>query len=389
MTINKRNLIIFITLLILVAGILVFFYFSNSKDDKTEQTVSWNDGNWSIFRGNPQLTGFVDEKMGENLVVKWTLPLDDAIVSTPVIADGILYTISQSGSIYAISLEKQSILWKKVIDDGFEASPILKDGFLYIGSLSGIFFKIDISDGSIIWKKDIGTRIAGSANFLLSEIERIFFGCYDSHFYALNTKNGEIVTKIKVKSYINGAPAVNNNDLAFGSCDGNLYLVDGVIGKEKAAYKFGNYIAGSPVIHGNSVTAATYDGTVKSFDLKTNKLAWKWNAPSDEGFISSPATDGKTLVQGNKDGSIYALNAENGNFKWDFKTGDAVEASALIIGDKVCVGSTDGYFYILNLAEGKEIQSFALLGIPVSAASWYKSFVYVITDNGFVYCIGD
>ena len=109
MIFNKRNILILIIFLVIVAGVLVVLYFSCTNEDMSKQKKSWNGDDWSIFRGNPQLTGFVNVKTGNEFTIKWTLALDDAFVSTPVIADGILYTASQSGTIYAVSLENRSI----------------------------------------------------------------------------------------------------------------------------------------------------------------------------------------------------------------------------------------------------------------------------------------
>lgn len=358
------------------------------KKSSSQNIQAWNSEDWPIARGNPSLTAFVDVKMPDKISIKWTFKFDDVLLSSPVIAKGILYAAAQSGSIYAFSLETKSLLWKIQIDDSFESSPLYRNGFLYLGSFSGIFFKIDAKDGSILWKKEIGTRIAGSANFLPNDSSTVFFGSYDSRFYALDTKSGKIRHSFAAKNYINGSPAARGGMLAFGSCDGNLYLIKGSAVKTEKVYDFGNYIAGSPVFHDNQVTAAAYNGTVKSYNTLNHKLLWEWEASSEEGFIASPATDGKSIVIGNKDGAFYALDAASGRLNWEFATGGGIEASAVIIGDKVFCGAGDGYFYVLNLSSGKEIASFALNGIPYAGAAWYQGNIYCLTDKGVLYCFG-
>ena len=367
--------------------VVLIFSCTKDKTSPADKTAI-KPADWTISRGSPQLTGYADAELNGEIKIKWTMDLDDVMISAPVISDGILYAASQNGSVYAVLLENRTVKWKKTFEDSFESSPVFLDNSLYLGSLGGLFFRLDSLDGSVVWQAEIGTRIAGSANILPADRQFIFFGCYDSGFYSVDTDSGKIRGSLQAESYINGTPAADENILAFGSCDGNLYIADGLKDEKETVFEFGNYIAGSPLIQNGTVTAAAYNGMIKSYDLETKKLLWEWQEPSNGAFVASPSSDGRLIVTGNKNGTVYALDAWSGQLAWEFKCGGGIEASALIAGDKVFIGSADGYLYIIDLNNGKEITSFAMDGIPYSASAWYNGNVYTITDKGVIYCMG-
>jgi len=48
-----------------------------------------------------------------------------------------------------------------------------------------------------------------------------------------------------------------------------------------------------------------------------------------------------------------------------------------------------GSFYIIDVTNGRELQSFILDGAVYSGAAYFDSSVYIITDKGLLYCLGE
>lgn len=71
-------------------------------------------------------------------------------------------------------------------------------------------------------------------------------------------------------------------------------------------------------------------------------------------YLSSPMIFESAVYFGSSDGNVYAVDANTGNLKWKFKTGDVVHATPAIANGTVYVGSWDSNFYALDAATGKE-----------------------------------
>ena len=101
--------------------------------------------------------------------------------------------------------------------------------------------------------------------------------------------------------------------------------------------------------HG-AVCFRNFNGTGFDLEVATGEQRRRFE-PDGPGLhvMSCPPTvvDGVVYV-GNKDGSLYALDAESGAKRWSFKTGDEVYASPAVVGGIVFVASADGNLYALS-----------------------------------------
>ena len=98
---------------------------------------------------------------------------------------------------------------------------------------------------------------------------------------------------------------------------------------------------------------------------------------------------------GSGDGNVYALDAQTGDLKWKFQTGDVVHASPAYADGVVFVGSWDSYFYALDARTGAEKWRFhggedALMHNQVgfqSSAAVVNGVVYVGCRDSNLYAI--
>ena len=112
------------------------------------------------------------------------------------------------------------------------------------------------------------------------------------------------------------------------------------------------------------------------------KQSWTYHSAAN--VISTPATDGKTVVVGNAIGEIEALNLKDGKKKWTYKTKGAIYSSPVIVKDIVIMGSGDKGVYALNMKTGKLVWKYearaAVLGSPLVE----NNLVYIgASDNSF------
>ena len=85
---------------------------------------------------------------------------------------------------------------------------------------------------------------------------------------------------------------------------------------------------------------------------------------------------------------VHALDARTGKARWTFETKDRVDASPVIVGQRVFVGSLDGSLYALDLAGGRQLWHLDT-GSPILASLAVGEGCMVVgTEDGIVYCFG-
>jgi outer membrane protein assembly factor BamB len=342
---------------------------------------------WPIFRGNALMTGVGTAKLPDQLDEKWTFKAGDTIEGAPVVADGVVYFSSLDKHLYALDLATGKQKWKVKLGPA-KASPSLKGGRIYLGDLDGKFYSVNAADGKVIWTFEADGEIQASANF---HGNNIIFGSHDSNLYCLNPE-GKKVWDTKVDGPINAAAAVvGDRTFATGCSDGILHVIDAKDGKELGTIDLGGQAVATAAIVEDRVYLSMVSNQVVAADWKTMKRVWAFEAPTRQmPFYSSAAAVNGLVVAGSRDKKIYAINAKTGKEEWNFVTDGQVDASPVIVGNRVYIGclSNDGNFYVLDLKTGKMIQELNLDSAVTGSVGVGPDCLLVGTDKGTLYCLG-
>jgi outer membrane protein assembly factor BamB len=110
-----------------------------------------------------------DENGNKTLVSApvWSLDLETAVVSDPVLEDGTLYVGTVNGVLYAVDLESHSVKWKFTIEDEVSSiwgTPVLTSDAVFFGDESGNLYAVDKQNGSALWPApfDAGSSLISS-----------------------------------------------------------------------------------------------------------------------------------------------------------------------------------------------------------------------------------
>src|SRR5207302_92531 len=91
---------------------------------------------------------------------------------------------------------------------------------------------------------------------------------------------------------------------------------------------------------------------------------------------------------GCRDRKVHALDRRTGKPAWTFPTKGRVDASPVIVGQRVYAPSLDGSLYVLDLDSGQQVQKLDLgRGIAASPAVADGRLV-IGTIDGVLYCLG-
>jgi|GEM_PF-197734 len=322
---------------------------------------------WPHYRGNAQLHGVSTARLGDAPTLAWRFETQGDILSSPVIASGVVYVGSTDNCIYAIDLQTGAERWKFETKDMVEAPPLVLDGRVYVGSSDFFFYALNASDGALAWKQETRDQILGGANWFRDAAgqTRILVGSYDANVYCFDSAGGPALWSYTTDNYINGSPAIAGNETLFGGCDAALHLVDLETGERTAKIELGEgcQVAGSVALMGDRAYFGHYGNEFLRVDLDGGEIEWRY-AGKRQGFCSSPAIDASHVVFGGRDRHLHCAARADGTPLWKFRTKRKIDSSPVICRDKVVFGSGDGRLYMLSMNDGALVWSYDI-GKPI------------------------
>ncbi len=341
---------------------------------------------WLVARGDALMSGVGNAKLPDTLEQRWTFKTGDAIEGAPVIAGGTAYVASLDKHLYAIDLATGKQKWKVKLSH-LKASPAVKGDRIYVGDLDGKFHCLKTSDGSKIWEFETGGEITSGCNF---HGDNTLIGSHDSTLYCLGA-DGKKIWDFPTDGPVNGSPSVIGDVTFVAGCDSILHVLDAKTGKEIFGVDLGGQAAATAAIAKDRAYVGTMANTVVAVDLKKKALLWTFEAPRrQQPFYASAAITDGIVVTASRDRKVYAIDAATGKEAWSFETPGQVDASPVVVGNRVYVGSLseDGNFYVLDLKTGKKLQELELESGVSGSVGVGPDCIVVGTEKGLLYCLG-
>ena len=165
---------------------------------------------------------------------KWSFFMGwNGFISTPMVANGVLYVASIDGKIYAIEAETGQKKWAFPANGGVYAALTVANGAAYVISIDGIVYAIDTTTGHQKWvfpTKNATGSWEQPPPIVVNGV--LYVASDDSNVYAINTTTGQQKWAAPVDSHGWSLPLVVNNMLYItGSYDGNVYVIDTTTGQ--------------------------------------------------------------------------------------------------------------------------------------------------------------
>lgn len=352
---------------------------------------------WTMFRGNPQRTGYTDLKGDlDSVVLGWKFQALNGIFSSPAVGDldgdGDLEIVvgSEDGNVYALD-DSGKTVWSYKTSKAVRSSPALAD--------LNDDGKLDVVVGTI-----------------------------DGKILALDGRNGRRIWELEFYNVFRSSPLVYdidsdyNQEVAIGSENGTLYALDGESGLEEWTFCTDSGIYSSPAagdLDGDGdveVVVASSGGVIYAL-RHDGTLLWQYNTTSS--VYSTPAladTNNNGLTEvlvGADDGYFYSI--EGGGVKWKRQINGSVRSSPAVADMDndgvldVVVGvaiqrelhgkiqlSENNALYILDGAVGDMKWRFDVGGVPISSSPAVadidrdgKNEVVFGAESGFLYALED
>ena len=342
-----------------------------------------------------------------NLSLAWKYTTDGAVISSPSVANGIVYVGSQDKNIYALGAWDGSLIWKYQTQNAIESSPAVANGKVFTGGDDGYVYCLDAYKGTLYWKTFVNGDLPYTyGSFVLKSSPAVsdgkaYVGSLDGYLYALNENSGNVDWKFNTHGQILSSPAVADGAVYFTSEEsltGVLYKLDAATGaliwKFDLPYEYqftgGTEMLGSPSVAAGLIFASADLRAYYAVNASTGDVAWTFRDPDAMEFIaSSPIYVNGALYIIDKF-SITSLNAANGHTNWSFFTGDELYISPSYADGKIYIVTSQRHIYILDANNnGTKMASYTTPSSSWSSPTIANGRLYVGNHDWNVYCFAD
>ena len=135
-------------------------------------------------------------------------------------------------------------------------------------------------------------------------------------------------------------------------------------------------VYGTPAISNGIVYVGGYNGTLYALDLEDGRDVWDKPVGDGSPIVGGPAVGGGLVVVGSSDGALYAFDAADGSLRWSFPTDNSIWAAPVVSDGKIFFGSMDQRVYALDL-EGQKLWEFATGGAVTAQPLVKDGRVYI------------
>jgi outer membrane protein assembly factor BamB len=355
-----------------------------------------NQGDWPMFRGNPQSTGVATSTLPLELEVLWEFQVPKgAFEGSAAIVENegkkVAYIGDLDGQLISLDLETGEKRWAYEAETGigFSTSPSYHNGKVYIGDLDGLFYCVN-DQGEKVWSFQTNAEISSCANFFEGNV---IVGSQDANLYCLSCETGEVVWKLQADDQIRCTPTIVEGRAFVAGCDGRLHVIDLKQGEELGSVDIQSPTGGSPAALGDSV----YFGTEQAgfFAVRWNKPELKWHFDREKAeddplsaIRSNPAVTENHVIFGAADRVVRSLDPKTKTVNWATTLKTRIETSPVVVGQRVFVASGDGRLHALDLETGKVVMEKEFEGGFMASPSVGFGRMIIASDRGTVYCLG-
>ncbi len=416
---------------ITVALSLMFLTLASvSRADGPAPATGWPT-QWTKYRLDPSNNAVFGDP---SLAVRWTTHSSNVPFTNVTVANGIAYVGAMNNKLIAYDATSGAVLWNAPVNNWIMSDPIVAEGKVFVGSGDRYFHRITLDNGDKGGRgQSILVRGNGSSAFYAFDAQSgkqiweyqtdgenmptaaykdgaIYFVSGDRMLRALRASDGALIWQMNLGSYISMSSLnIVGNILYVGGADPNaIYAIDvttrsmtwskRTTGIEVGGMDDCSMAYDNGLLFSDSVTRLSADGSfgghgIYAFDAATGNLVWSF----DEGDASMiednkcgvpVAYNGVVYVGSPVTKAMYALDQKTGTLLWKTAAGGPVRGGAVIYDGKLYFVNLSGRLFTLDLATGTEIKHRDLGGkVSPQGLVLINGSIYVGTQKGDMFAI--
>lgn len=313
----------------------------------------------------------------------WTFQVEDAVRSTPLIHNGVLYVGSYDNNLWALDAKSGGLRWKHATEGGIGSSPSYLGGSIFIGSTDQRLHALDAATGKSQWTFKTDGKIYSTPR---THAGHVFFGSDDGNFYAIKpgSASAREIWRYQVMESIRSSPVVSNELIFVGADSGELICFN-FDGSMRWRYHTKRQIISSPIVVDGVIYVGSNDWHCYALDINGGAALWRFRTRG--AVVSRPVFGDGRVYFGSADGTFYAVDALSGREAWKFMVGQPVTSSPAFNREAVYFGGADGGVYCLHARTGELLWRFGTRGPVLSSPVFADDILYIGSDDKTVYAL--
>jgi outer membrane protein assembly factor BamB len=323
----------------------------------------------------------------------WSFQAEGAIRSSPTLADGTIFVVSDMGVVHAIAFETGSERWRVPLEaEAGAATPLVIDGVVVVGDRAGVVHALAVGDGGERWRTSVGGPIPGAA---AAARGAVIVATETGSAFAIDPANGNVRWRTELPGGVTRSIAATDEMVyvpAAAGCLVALRSVDGTLAWQARIASAGE--GGTPTVADDLVFAPTGldvpDPSARALvvlDASDGTERWRRTSPSGDVVYAPAVRDGRAWIV-SEDETVVAVDATTGTLLWTATTGAPNDALPAVWDTTVFVATTGGNLEALDTESGALRWEVDIVGTPY-APIVSGGLVLVGTNVGLLYAFGD
>ena len=348
--------------------------------------------------------------------------LDEMVVVSPTVVEGVVYAGSDENSVYALDADTGNPLWSFEAESDLSLPPLVSGGVVFAEDRTNLY-ALDAATGTELWRSEvIYSSVSGETAYLGTETADalevsaiggrtgkqtwatraprsspipLFFpltaagaNVYisdDLQVHALDSTTGKLVWSLDAGEVVQAPPTASNGAVFLRSYT-TAYALDESTGEQLWSYEVDSAGTDSPAVVMDGVWYLN-DPALRAFDAATGQLLWSFAADKAKAGRGETNTrplavaEGVVFVQtlftyepGRH--ALHALDTVTGDEVWSL--GADWDVSSIMVVDGVLYAhSLSGYLHTLDAFTGELIWS-----VDIGYHWWQRPFA---VSDGMVY----
>ncbi|MBU6153563.1 MAG: PQQ-binding-like beta-propeller repeat protein [Bdellovibrionales bacterium] len=249
---------------------------------------------------------------------KWTLPVENGVISQVTTQGGVVYFTGGDGKLYSVSCENGKILWDYDLRNPVTSAPTIKGDDLYLVTSDDSLLSLEQKTGKWQWqyrRRNVSGPVIHGATRPLVLADSIWVGFADGALVSLSRKDGKVLWEKQL-----------NSNKRFSGLNAELAESDGM------------------------VFVPAFDQALYALNSKTTNPIW---VKEGLGGSKKVTIAGGVVFAPSSQGRVYALEAKSGKEIWNFELDGGVPSEIVVTDRHVIFGSTHEYLYALDRTTGR------------------------------------
>lgn len=325
-------------------------------------------------------------RMAAEMKEAWRHETGGFVDASPVVADRMIFVPGWDGRLRALD-DRGRLEWARDLGDVIDAAAAVDDDTVYVQSWQREVFALDRRSGAKRWSFEYSPSPADDhrQGGVVRTGELLLVPAWNGTLYALEARTGEVRWRYAGGFPLRSTPAVDKDRIYLSSGSGLLSALDfngttlwsrdlgaplltppaitpfgpaaisreGMLvaldraGEERWRLDLSEICTyASPLYHHRALYLATAAGTLWKVDAENGNLIWR--RPGAAPLYAAPLLDAGRLVLPDNDGTLHIVGADSGDILTTYEVGGAVQGTPARVGNLLVFGSRDHTVYALR-----------------------------------------